>query len=193
MAIENPLFDPVDKAILGFHKNQNNEVTIKCVISEKEDNKGVLALVKEKVKIIEYLDISNVKEFSYINIGFYCFNLSFFNKNIVDLPLHRAYKKGVWKYERFIFDGFDKADKVGALCCERWDNFAPLKSKEDIAIVKKALFDFDCRKYFESRCVYNFELSPEFYYFPEHLKLYKKSTDKILGSRSVYLKGKYSM
>jgi len=189
ISIENPLFDPTDPMILGYHHRNKSDVTIKCVRRQEEHNKGVLAIENGNVKIIEYLDIEEKEDFPYINIGFYCTNVAFLNQEF-ELPLHKVKKKNLWKYERFIFDAFLFAKKVSALCAKRDENFAPLKGKEDVEQVKKALLNYDRKKFFTltgeevSKVI---ELSPEFYYFPEELKKWKNQKINDFS----YLRGKY--
>lgn len=156
--IDNPLADPFDFELFGFHHKNKGEVTIKAVHRRAvHESVGVLAEENERTVIVEYLHLpekekqaldneGNLK-FNIANIGLYCVSMSFIQKaSSCQLPLHRTKKavkqiddKGqetlpsqpnVWKYEEFIFDAFRFADKVSALLYPREMCFAPLKNYE---------------------------------------------------------------
>lgn len=157
--IDNPLADPFDCELFGFHKRKACEVTLKAAFrTNSQESVGVLAKRSDKKSVIvEYLEMDEKEKksqkengalkFNIANLGLYCFALSFLQKAAqYELPLHRA-KKAVkqmdaegqtflpnhpnaWKYEEFIFDIFPLADQVEALIFPREECFAPLKNLE---------------------------------------------------------------
>lgn len=156
--VDNPLSDPFDYELVGFHSQMQNEATIKAARKVNSHEKvGVLARVKGKATILEYSELSEEKKkalnskgellFSTANLGFYCFSMPFIEKvSHVDLPLHPA-KKAVrkwnpeghidfpetpnaWKFEEFIFDVLPLASRVKSLIYPREECFAPLKNLE---------------------------------------------------------------
>lgn len=154
--IDNPLADPFDFELFGFHARNGKAVTIKAGVKRKaEENVGVLGLIDEKPAIIEYLELSDEDKFAekskgelkfaLANLGLYCFSMPFiYEASKLNLPLHSA-KKAVkwlneegktvvsslpnaWKFEEFIFDVFPVAPGVKALLYPRQSCFAPLKN-----------------------------------------------------------------
>lgn len=156
--IDNPLADPFDAELLGFHLSKEAEITLKC--TEKVNPKervGLLVKQNDHCNVVEYSEISDKEKeerrpdgrlkHCCANLSLFCFSLSFI-KSMTDsdimLPLHRAWKaakyidnEGIvhspsepnaWKFETFIFDWLVHAEKVSALIYPREECFAPLKS-----------------------------------------------------------------
>ncbi len=176
--IDNPLADPFDAGLFGFHEIQQNEVTIKAALRQDPQEKvGILVKKEGKVHVIEYSEFpASAKEargpqgmlFPLANLSLFCFSLSFIEK-IFDypLPLHRA-KKAVkklanardsilpeepnaWKFEEFIFDVLPCAERVGAIVYPREECFAPLKNfkgTDSIPTVQAALQAADRKAFF---------------------------------------------
>lgn len=158
--IDNPLADPYDAELLGYHMRCQNEVTIKCISRKHAQEKvGVLAHQHGKTRIVEYSELpQSLAEsvqpdgsllFSYANISLFCFNMDFIKKvanNLSSMPLHKAFKACdyldfsgrshkseepiAWKFETFIFDLLPLAEKVGAILYPRERCFSPLKNYE---------------------------------------------------------------
>ncbi|NGX36531.1 MAG: putative uridylyltransferase, partial [Candidatus Anoxychlamydiales bacterium] len=81
--VDNPIADPFDEKLFGFHKNNKNEITIKCITREKKDEKkGAIATFNNKIKIIEYIDLDGEQNKNYLfsNSGIYLINIDFFKK-----------------------------------------------------------------------------------------------------------------
>lgn len=192
--IDNPLADPFDAELLGFHIRNKNDITIKCTWKTHADEKvGVLVKQDEKVQVIEYIDMpekerreetsQNILKHACANISLFCISLSFIEKVCslgIQLPLHANYKTApsvnqpnnrAWKFEHFIFDIFPWADQVQALLYPREKCFAPLKNltgEDSPTSVQKALQLRDRQVYEE---LFNkqpppepFELAQDFYY-----------------------------
>ncbi len=105
--IDNPLADPVDFNLMGYHNDKKNDVTIKCVARLNPDEKvGVIVQSDKKVRVIEYSEISEKArneqnengELKYLcaNISLFCMNMDFIqsvaeNSDSI-LPYHIANK-----------------------------------------------------------------------------------------------------
>lgn len=192
--IDNPLADPFDAELLGFHVRNQNDVSVKCILKRDGDEKvGVLVQQNGKVQVIEYTEMEEKErkkmtskgtlKHSCANISLFCISLSFIEKLFqqkVKLPLHAAYKTApnltdknnkAWKFEHFIFDILPLADKVQALLYPREKCFAPLKNltgEDSPSTVQAALQSRDKQIYeelFEKPAPdAPFELAQDFYY-----------------------------
>jgi UDP-N-acetylglucosamine/UDP-N-acetylgalactosamine diphosphorylase len=156
--VDNPLADPFDAELLGFHEQQKVEMTLKCTEKVKpEERVGLLVKQEGRFNVIEYSEMSTKEKeerrsdgrlkHCCANLSLFCFSSSFIQR-LVDtnhfLPLHKAWKaaqyvdeKGeshfstqpiAWKFETFIFDWLMDAQKVAALIYPREQCFAPLKN-----------------------------------------------------------------
>ena len=156
--VDNPLADPFDAELLGFHQQQEAEITLKCT-EKVEPNENVGLLVKQdgRCRVVEYSEISSQEKeqrrpdgrlkHCCANLSLFCFSLSFIQRIVSthpSLPLHKTWKaaqyvdeKGsshfsnqpiAWKFETFIFDWLIYAQKVAALIYPREECFAPLKN-----------------------------------------------------------------
>lgn len=156
--IDNPLADPFDAELLGFHERQNVEVTLKCTEKVRADEKvGVLVKQADHFQVVEYSELPEVEKQTKrpdgklkhccANLSLFCFSMSFMRRLADEnlfLPLHKAWKatyyadeKGIsclaqqpmaWKFETFIFDWLTYTSKVAALLYSREKCFAPLKN-----------------------------------------------------------------
>jgi UDP-N-acetylglucosamine/UDP-N-acetylgalactosamine diphosphorylase len=171
LAVDNPLADPFDAELLGFHQEQGVEMTLKCTLKKERRHDGVLKR-------------------SCSNLSLFCFSLSFI-KDLAStkkiLPLHKAWKAAqyvdcegkirlsahpiAWKFETFIFDWIMYARKTAALVYPREQCFAPLKNFKGCdspETVREALFQED-RRVIQALTGVNppdfpFELAADFYY-----------------------------
>lgn len=158
--VDNPLADPFDAELLGFHSDQGAEITLKCTEKMKSEEKvGLLVKQDNNCRVVEYSEISDQeKEAKRLdgrlkhccaNLSLFCFSLSFIQQIVANrqtIPLHKAWKsasylddKGAthlsikpnaWKFETFIFDWLIYAKKVSALIYPREHCFAPLKNAQ---------------------------------------------------------------
>jgi UDP-N-acetylglucosamine/UDP-N-acetylgalactosamine diphosphorylase len=156
--IDNPLADPFDSTLVGFHSRKKNEITLKCSEKTSEDEKvGLVVKQEDHLRIVEYSEIdetakrerdfSGKLKFCCANLGLYCFSMDFVQKWVQKkehLPTHLAWKavpikddKGAifyptepnaWKQETFIFDLLQYTEKASALLYPRFTCFAPLKN-----------------------------------------------------------------
>jgi UDP-N-acetylglucosamine/UDP-N-acetylgalactosamine diphosphorylase len=150
--IDNPLANPVDPILVGYHLTHPADVTLKAIVrSSPEENVGVICLKDGKVVVQEYSEIpdeaAHHKYLAYI--GLLILNLSFAQSVVShSLPWHLAHKydhlsqKWIWKFERFIFDMLPYADKTQLLLYPREEVYAPLKNSsgdKSLATVQAAL------------------------------------------------------
>lgn len=188
--VDNPLADPFDAELIGFHARNSCDITVKCIEKEAPDEHvGVLVQTPNGVRIIEYSEMSDHDRiarkadgslsYNCANISLFCFSMSFIKMAVstAPLPWHLAYKsicrdgpKG-WKFETFIFDFMNTARVVKVLLYPRAHCFAPLKNASgdnSLKTVREALINYD-REVLStlsnrpiSSC--KIELDPQFYY-----------------------------
>lgn len=150
VVVDNPLADPFDPELIGYHARTQNEVVMKAVMKERAEEKmGVIVRVGEKTKVVEYSemkpsDTAAVDErgellFGLGNTSLFSFRMDFIARLAEDptcvLPWHIARKEAyidrgaisVKKYEAFIFDVLNYTEAVGVLLYPRQEIFAPLK------------------------------------------------------------------
>ncbi len=161
--VDNALADPVDAKLIFFHRNANVDVTIRTIERCFPDElMGVLVEREGRLGVLEYcdIDLDELKtvngdcklKYLYAYSGLVALSLPFIKRAAqIDLPLHWMRKEVLgregrkvmaWKGERFLFDAFEAASSITALCSPREECYAPLKRKEGIngiQAVEKAL------------------------------------------------------
>ena len=154
--IDNPLADPFDAELIGFHAREGNDITVKCT-SRRDIHEKVGVLVKSagKVAVVEYSELSDEERKAVYedgmlkhvcaNLSLFCFSLDAVREIVKhEMPLHIAHKAVkyadkaghvvqavqpmAWKFERFIFDVLPLVEHVKALLYPRAECFAPLKN-----------------------------------------------------------------
>lgn len=158
--VDNPLADPFDPELLGFHVKKRDEITLKCTEKTHPNEKvGVLIKQDNRCGVIEYSEMSEEEKQARrdngklkhccANLSLFCISLSFIDRMVTEnksLPLHKAWKStsyvnkngvtilserpNAWKFEMFIFDWLYETKKVSALIYPREQCFAPLKNSE---------------------------------------------------------------
>jgi UDP-N-acetylglucosamine/UDP-N-acetylgalactosamine diphosphorylase len=156
--IDNPLADPFDAELLGFHTRQQVDVTLKCTEKKDPEEKvGVLVKEENRCRIVEYSELPESErqaktsdgqlKHCCANLSLFCFSLPFITEQVKknqQLPLHAAWKNALfldpsqntilstypiaWKFETFIFDWLTWTSKVAVLLYPREECFAPLKN-----------------------------------------------------------------
>lgn len=194
--IDNPLADPFDAELCGFHARVRSEITIKSTPRlDPEEKVGLLAEQNGRLCIVEYTEISEEQKrakdgqgqlkFGLANTGLCCFNLSWIEKVVKESrckpPLHLARKKMdemfIWKIESFIFDLFAYATSINTLVYPRSRCYAPLKNASgdaSVETVRAALQESDRHAYFhltgKEPPQRPFELDQAFYYPTDALR-----------------------
>ncbi|ADI39130.1 putative UDP-N-acetylglucosamine pyrophosphorylase [Waddlia chondrophila 2032/99] len=173
--IDNPLADPFDAELIGYHLDENADVVIKCTTREDPKEKvGLIAKHNDRIEIVEYTEVPeevrNKKNdqggllYNLANLSLFSFSMDFIKSAAhKDLPLHRARKSAptakdpspekpnIWKFETFIFDTLQYATKIKTLIYPRDSSFSPLKNRngrDSLETVQQALLQRD-RKIFQ--------------------------------------------
>lgn len=141
LPVDNPLANPYDEELIGFHRENQLEISLRSIPPKKPEEKlGRLVCRNNKPCIIEYTELPpTLMEHTVGNTGLFCFSLSFLKQQqnqLASLPLHKAWKKTfafglekwAWKFETFIFDALPLSNHFRTLLSERNTCFAPLKN-----------------------------------------------------------------
>lgn len=151
--VDNPLADPFDAQLVGYHAYHHLDVTLKC--TEKKDpaeRVGVVVSKGGKAGVVEYSELSEEQKqekgqdgrlmYRCANLSLFCFSMDFIVKmSDQQISLHKAWKKthaidaeGIlketmaWKFETFIFDWLEFTKQTRVLLYPRKECFAPLKN-----------------------------------------------------------------
>lgn len=206
--IDNPLADPFDAELVGYHAHNQCDITIKCVHrASPQENVGLLVEEKEGIRVIEYSEIAQQErealtsngelKYPYANISLFCFSMPLIANATKEraMPWHLTYKptsKGMprgWKFETFIFDAMESAQTIKSLLYPRKQCFAPLKNAsgyDSPQNVSQALLNRDL-SILESICgrpvpFCNIELDQQFYYpTPDLLKNWNNRHEEFEG------------
>jgi UDP-N-acetylglucosamine/UDP-N-acetylgalactosamine diphosphorylase len=183
--VDNPLFNPFDEVLMGFHKVQKKDISIIAIKREKFlKKKGVFYRYNGRIGVLEDLYVKGIKDFKegdfrYLNTGIFCVNLNSIKD--FDMPLHKVKKeflgKKIFKFEKLVLDVLNYL-KGDVICYPRNLCYSPLKNfsgKNSIKEVKKDLLKRDRDVFFEISKIKPsknkiFELSFEFYYPTKELK-----------------------
>jgi UDP-N-acetylglucosamine/UDP-N-acetylgalactosamine diphosphorylase len=169
--VDNPLADPFDAELIGFHAANECEITLKCVEKFKpEENVGLVVDTGNGIAVVEYTEMNSSERKAVLpngklkhrctNISLFCFSMNFIKRAVAsnDLPWHLAcksigysdgplgWKPMGFKFETYIFDYFGSTQAIKALLYPRSQCFAPLKNIEgtdSLDTVQKALLNND--------------------------------------------------
>lgn len=193
--IDNPLADPFDAELIGYHAANQCEITLKCV--EKfvpEERVGLVVDTGHGAAVVEYseMDLSErtarladgTLKHRCTNISLFCYSMNFIKRAVADteLPWHFAHKATGfngpmgWKFETFIFDYMASTQAIKALLFPRAECFAPLKNgagTDSLETVQEALLKHDLMT-LESICGHaiptsRLELDQQFHYPTDEL------------------------
>lgn len=154
--VDNILVNMVDPLFLGLNYMEGTEIASKSIFKNQANEKlGIFCKRNGKNGIIEYTETSekmkSLKDengkfvYGQGNISEHLFSLNALNKlKDVNLKYHIAHKRNVYlnekmelvipdklntyKFEQFIFDGFEKFENMTLMCVEREKEFAPIKN-----------------------------------------------------------------
>lgn len=158
--IDNPLADPFDPFLIGALIETKDDVVFKAVKKEAPDEKtGTFVRANGRLKVVEYTEMDeNEKSLHpYANISLFAVTLAFAKKVAErDFPLHVALKPALptskepdsYKFETFIFDLLDFAERADILEYPREETFSPLKNSvgtDSPTTVARALENLDRR------------------------------------------------
>ena len=159
-SVDNALLNMVDPMLLGLTKKRGTEIASKTIVKNSPYEKvGVFCKKNGKPGVIEYSEIpeSLIEEVdengelmygeSHIMCNLYTLDAIEKIAN-VELPYHSAHKKvdfmqedgnmffakepNGYKYEAFIFDGFELFDDITLYRGKRDEDFAPVKNAEGV-------------------------------------------------------------
>ena len=155
--IDNILVNVVDPLFVGLTISQKNLIASKSVTKKTpRESGGVFAKADGHPGVIEYVEIpDSIAEektpdgeylYAEMNIVNHLFNIKALEKISKEiLPYHTAVKscrfldlegnvneEKIYKFEKFIFDGFVYLDEMTLLRVKREDEFAPIKNKEGV-------------------------------------------------------------
>ena len=159
-SVDNALLNMVDPMLLGLTKKRGTEIASKTIVKNNPYEKvGVFCKKNGKPGVIEYSEIpeSLIEEVdengelmygeSHIMCNLYTLDAIEKIAN-VELPYHSAHKKvdfmqedgnmffakepNGYKYEAFIFDGFELFDDITLYRGKREEDFAPVKNAEGV-------------------------------------------------------------
>lgn len=159
-SVDNALLNMVDPMLLGLTKKRGTEIASKTIVKNSPYEKvGVFCKKNGKPGVIEYSEIpeSLIEEVdehgelmygeSHIMCNLYTLDAIEKIAN-VELPYHSAHKKvdfmqedgnmffakepNGYKYEAFIFDGFELFDDITLYRGKREEDFAPVKNAEGV-------------------------------------------------------------
>jgi UDP-N-acetylglucosamine pyrophosphorylase len=141
VAIDNPLSYLFDPQLIGFHQQQKADATVSCVRREPGNSMGLLVEREGRIAIVEYSEVKLEKLesglYPYGNAGRWVVDLDLVCAMAkVEMPWHWAYKRGLWKRERFLIDVLFYAERARALCFPRERSYRPIKSLQDVALVE---------------------------------------------------------
>lgn len=163
--VDNPLAEPFDAELVGFHSQNSCDMTIKCVEKScPEERVGLIVATDQGPRIAEYSEMSESERFATLqdgtlrhrcaNISLFCLSMDFVKKaSLQPLPWHLAYKAVqaggplAWKFETFIFDIMAYEPRLKAVLYPREQIFAPLKNDsgpDSLQTVQAALLKRDC-------------------------------------------------
>ncbi len=155
--VDNPLAQSCDARFVGYHLLRESQFSCKAIEKRNPEEKvGSYALVKGRLQIVEYGELSDKLArqtsssgellFGYSNPGLFLWSKAFALSQARrrDLPFHKAHKKipcldhqgqpiqpktpNGYKFESFAMDTLKDADRSIVLWCDREEEFAPVKN-----------------------------------------------------------------
>ena len=142
--VDNIMVKPIDPLFIGLTIDKNEPGASKSVIKKyAEERVGAFCKKNGKPGIVEYIELTEDMR-NYCNeLG----DLTYGDANIVshllsvdsiekiaskELKYHAAIKNDLYKFEAFIFDGFEYLDDMLVMRVKRDEEFAPIKNKEGV-------------------------------------------------------------
>lgn len=163
--VDNILMNVLDEDFIGLMVDGNYELATKTTTKISPEEKiGAVCLMDGKPGVVEYTEITDemanaVDENGNLLFGEGYFGCSIFSKTLLKritnkLYYHAALKKNdyvmqngemsktekpnTYKFEAFIFEGFNVAENMLVLSVDRKKEFAPIKNKEGVDSVETA-------------------------------------------------------
>jgi len=159
-SIDNILLKIADTTLIGLAEERKVDIATKSLVRNSAEEKvGAICKIDNKIKVIEYSEMSDKMknkrnedgELTYAESHIMCNLFSLNALNILaekKLPYHIAHKKSdylnnqgeiikatepnVYKFETFIFDSWEFFNDIAILRGKREEDFAPIKNKEGV-------------------------------------------------------------
>lgn len=115
--IDNPLANPFDPELVGFHQKQEAEITFKCTEKMNPEEKvGLLVKEGDRCRVVEYSEIPESEKKALrsdgrlkhccANLSLLCFSMSFIQHITTPIestiPLHKSWKRATYLDENLI-------------------------------------------------------------------------------------------
>lgn len=163
--VDNILMNVLDEIFIGLMIDGNYELATKTTTKVSPEEKiGAVCLMDGKPGVVEYTEITEemanaTDENGDLLYGEGYFGCSIFSRKLLEritnkLHYHAAFKKNdyimpngevlkaekpnTYKFEAFIFEGFNEAKNMLVLSVDRKKEFAPIKNKEGVDSVETA-------------------------------------------------------
>ena len=142
--VDNIMVKPIDPIFIGLTLSRKEKIASKSILKKfPEEKVGAFCKRNGKPSIIEYIELTekmmtecNSKgKLMYGDANFISHLLSLDSIEKIskeNLKYHCAVKNGLYKFEEFIFDGFEFFDDMVVMRVQREEEFAPIKNKEGI-------------------------------------------------------------
>ena len=149
--VDNIMVNFIDPIFLGLTIKNNMQIASKSVAKAYPEEKvGVFCKKNGKPGIVEYIELTeemrNDKNtsgdliYGDANIVSHLLNINVIEKITAQkMQYHLEVKKGLYKFEAFVFDGFKVMDNMLVMRVKREDEFAPIKNKEGVDSPETAL------------------------------------------------------
>lgn len=166
-SIDNILLNIADTTLIGLAEDRKVEIATKSLVRNSAEEKvGAICKIDNKIKVIEYSEMSDEMKNKRNQDGELTFAESHIMCNLFSikaletlaekkLPYHIAHKKSsyldangnvvkpeepnVYKFETFIFDAWEYFSDIAILRGKREEDFAPIKNKEGVDSPKTAI------------------------------------------------------
>ena len=148
--VDNILVNPIDPLFIGLTIKNKMEIASKSVSKAYPEEKvGVFCKRNGKPSIVEYIELpedvriscdkSGELIYGEANILSHLLSIDAIDKiSNQNLKFHLAIKNNLYKFEAFIFDGFEYLSDMLVMRVKRSSEFAPIKNKEGLDSPKTA-------------------------------------------------------
>lgn len=142
--VDNIMVNPIDPIFIGLTIKKHMPIASKSIVKAYPEEKiGAFCKRNGKPSIIEYIELTDEMRNARNKVGDLVYGESHFVSNLLsldaieeiakhNLKYHLAIKNNLYKFESFIFDGFEILDDMLVMRVKREEEFAPIKNKDGI-------------------------------------------------------------
>lgn len=142
--VDNIMVNPIDPIFIGLTIKQKMPIASKSVAKAyPEERVGVFCRRNGKPSTVEYIELSEKMRiecnewgeliYGEANIISHLLNIEAIDKiSSQNLRYHLAIKNNLYKFETFVFDGFEYLNDMLVMRVKRNEEFAPIKNKQGI-------------------------------------------------------------